>query len=485
MKMSYVKTILLLLITALFFQSCAKDESFENDVTIEELKGGGRNGQGGNNEGGNNNHQDDVNRMSNDIIIKWTDQMLYVEQYSTGMRPNASARALAYINLAAYETALPGMRNNISTTSQLVGLDIDTDRVPKRIDYGIALNTVYAEVLDHFMINLPQDKRESIEKFSTSQEELLLSKGNLSNELIDDSKSWGAYVANQIISYSQSDTKAEEQILAPQPSSYEPPTGDGYWTYSADPERALFPYWESVRTFVVSTNETTTIAPIQYSSVVGTPYHDEMIEAYNANNEAKTTDAEQLHIAEFWSDDVEHLMISPPARQFSIANQLIVKYDLNLAESLTLLVKLGFSMNDAAVSTWKYKYEHMVMRPSNYIHAFIDPDYQTNLYRLIYWPNPSFPGYPSGHSCFASAAGGLFIDFFGDQTNFTDRTHEEATAFQGEPRNYRKFSDMAEENAFSRIPLGVHIRMDCVEGLRLGYEISDGVNDLKLTRQPQ
>ena len=30
------------------------------------------------------------------------------------------------------------------------------------------------------------------------------------------------------------------------------------------------------------------------------------------------------------------------------------------------------------------------------------------------------------------------------------------------------WQEMAEENAYSRIPLGVHIRMDCKEGLRLG-----------------
>lgn len=40
---------------------------------------------------------------------------------------------------------------------------------------------------------------------------------------------------------------------------------------------------------------------------------------------------------------------------------------------------------------------------------------------------------------------------------------------------------MAEENGYSRIPLGVHVRMDCTEGLRLGYEISDAVNNYNLS----
>jgi membrane-associated phospholipid phosphatase len=37
---------------------------------------------------------------------------------------------------------------------------------------------------------------------------------------------------------------------------------------------------------------------------------------------------------------------------------------------------------------------------------------------------------------------------------------------------------MAEENAYSRIPLGVHYRMDYSEGLRLGYQTGKAVNRL-------
>ena len=123
----------------------------------------------------------------------------------------------------------------------------------------------------------------------------------------------------------------------------------------------------------------------------------------------------------------------------------------------------------------------MVMRPSVYIQEHIDPTYETNLYRFINWPNPSFPGYPSGHSAFASAAAGVFIDAFGNDINFTDRSHEGRTEFRGAPRQFTSFTDMAQENGYSRIPLGVHIEMDCTEGLRLGYEVSDAVNAYNLT----
>lgn len=480
MRWNYVKTLFVMMTFGLILQSCTQDEGLKIEST-EELRGGqgGPGGPGGGSGGANNT---DVSRINNDIVYQWTNKMLSVEQYASGMRPNASARALAYMSLAAYETAVSGMRDNVSTTNRLEGLSIRNNERPRNINWEIALNACYADVVNHFMLNLPADRQDQIEAFEELKESQL--SNNVQNKLREDSKRWGAYVAEQVIEYSQTDEAAEAQILEPQPISYEPPTGDGYWTYSADQERALFPYWEQVRTFVISTDETTTVPPIEYSTNQSSLYFAEMMEAYTDNNAAKSGDEEQLWIAEFWSDDVENLMISPPARQFSIANQLIKKYNLNLAETLTLYVKLGFSMNDAAVSTWKYKYDHMVMRPSNYIHEFIDPDYQTNLYRLIYWPNPSFPGYPSGHSCFASAAGGVFINSFGNQTNFIDKTHEGRTEFQGAPRGFSSFREMARENAFSRIPLGVHIRMDCAEGLRLGYEISDAINKFDLDRKP-
>ena len=476
--MNYVKALFMLMILGLVFQSCS-DEASINEVSTEEF-GGGNNDRGGNNG---NNKSKNVAAINNQIVNDWTDLMLELERYAGGMRPNASARALAYIHLATYETALPGMRDHVSNAPRLEGLTISRQEKPRDINWEIALNACYADVIDHFLINVPSDLKPQIGELEERKEERL--SRNQPNKLVENSKKWGAYVAEQVIEYSQTDEEAEQQILEPQPLSYEPPTGDGYWTYSADPERALFPYWESVRTFVVSTDETTTLPPIEYSSDTNTPYFAEMMEVYNINNEAKEEQNEQLWIAEFWSDDVEGLMMSPPARQVSIANQLIDKYNLNLEKTLTLFVKLGFALNDAAVSTWKYKYEHMVMRPSNYIHDFIDPDYQTNLYRLVYWPNPSFPGYPSGHSCFASAAGGVFINAFGNNTNFTDRSHAGREEFLGAPRNFKSFRKMAEENAFSRIPLGVHIRMDCAEGLRLGYEISDGINALNLEQNPE
>ena len=412
------------------------------------------------------------------VITEWNDTWLELDRYATGMRPNVTARAIAYIHLAGYEVAVHQIPNGISYENSFDELDIDQSRLESDVDLSVALNACYAEVINHFMINLPRQRRANIDDTENRLQDELDTE--LSVDVIDNSRRWGRHIAERIIAFAQTDTEAEAQILDPQPTSYEPPVGDGYWSYSAEEERGLFPYWGDVRTFVISPAETSTVTPMAYSEDPNSEYYAQMLEVYEVNNEARETDNEQLWIAEFWSDDVEGLMMSPPGRQISIANQLIRQFDLSHDEALTMLQKLGFSLNDAAVSTWADKYKYLVMRPNVYIHEFIDPDFQTNLFRFIYWPNPTFPGYPSGHSAFASAAAGIFIHQFGDAVDFTDRSHEGRTEFRGTPRQFGSFSDMAEENAYSRIPLGVHIRMDCDEGLRLGYEIADAINEFVL-----
>lgn len=422
----------------------------------------------------------DVSLADGHLAYGWTNVMLELERYAQG-RPNGSARAMAYIYLTAYEAVVPSMEGYESIDDRFRGLWIRNSELEDDVNFDLALNAAFTVALDHFLLNLPTEQRAALTAVSESYEQQL-SEG-LTEEVIRDSKSWGNYVAEQVIEYSQKDEEAEQQLLEPQPLSYEPPTGDGFWTYSADPERALFPYWgETARTFIISPDETTSVPPIAYSAEEGSDYYEEMMEVYTVNNEAKTTNTEQLWIAEFWSDDVEGLMMSPPVRQVSIANQLVANNNMDQETALAMFLKLGFALNDAAVAAWKYKYNYMVMRPNVFIHEFIDPDFQTNLYRLVYWPNPSFPGYPSGHSTFASAGAGVMIHYFGNQANFTDRTHEGREEFLGEPRTFATLEDMAEENAYSRIPLGVHLRMDCTEGLRLGYEIADAANAMDLSR---
>ena len=110
----------------------------------------------------------------------------------------------------------------------------------------------------------------------------------------------------------------------------------------------------------------------------------------------------------------------------------------------------------------------------------MDPSWNTILTpdQLGVFYTPQHPSYPSEHASFAAAAAGVLADIFGNQYKITDRCHEGRLDFRSDPRTFYKFTDMAEENAFSRIPLGVHYENDGKAGLELGYKIAVKVNQI-------
>ena len=63
---------------------------------------------------------------NNDVVAGWTDLYLDIERYLPGFRPAATARALAYINMAAYETAIPGMPHFVSNALRQDSLILPT-----------------------------------------------------------------------------------------------------------------------------------------------------------------------------------------------------------------------------------------------------------------------------------------------------------------------------------------------------------------------
>jgi hypothetical protein len=419
---------------------------------------------------------------TNDITWKWMETYLSIEKNLQGFRPAPTCRALAYIHMGAYETVVPAMENYNSLTQVINGFPV-TELVygTDKIDWSIALNAYYARTLRFFLFNASSEdvfQIQSRENESLSQ----LSEG-IPQGIVDRSIEWGQQVADAIIAWSETDHEGATQCRIPRPSDYFPPAGVGLWTPTTpDYGAALFPYWGRVRTFAAGEGDLVALPPYtDYSTDPASVYYQENLEVAEA---VQNLNHETRWIAEFWSDDITGLTFSPPARIFAIANQIIGIEKLNLEETLHLYAVLGIAINDAAVAAWNSKYIYNTERPETYIHQYIDPDFRAVLGEAIGAPgiNPSFPGYPSGHSTFAGVSWRIFEHFFGAQCEFTDHCHYGRTEFVGYPRTYTSWKQMAEENAYSRIPLGVHIRMDCVEGLRLGNLMGLRALDLELRK---
>ena len=245
----------------------------------------------------------------------------------------------------------------------------------------------------------------------------------------------------------------------------------------------MFPYWGKGRTLAIKEDlklcKPYSVYVGKYSEEAGSALYTQAVEVMAQNTPSLSYQTEW--VGEFWSDDLLGLTFSPPTRFIAIANQVYFNEKADLQEAIIANAKVGISLHDAAIGAWNSKYYYNLERPESYIKRLIDPSWEPNLDNPLTGDNgisPSFPAYPSGHATFGAAASEALASVFGYSYGMTDNCHRNRTEFSGYPRTFSSFFEMALENAWSRVPLGVHYRMDAEEGVRYGTEIGRAVNRL-------
>jgi hypothetical protein len=227
------------------------------------------------------------------------------------------------------------------------------------------------------------------------------------------------------------------------------------------------PEWGQKKTIVVSKNKVTCEKPYAKSDAFEKALYAEALEVYSMSHNLTKDD---IWVAEFWGDDVRGLTFSPAARWISILNQILQKEDVSADQIMELYLKMGIGLYDAGIVCWKNKYDHNLIRPSTFIQNNIDGKWQP------FHADPNFPAYPSGHAVFGAVGSRILEASFGTNYKMTDMSHSHRIEFVGKERSYNSFREMAHENAYSRMLMGVHYKQDCDEGLRLGYEVGDIIN---------
>lgn len=415
------------------------------------------------------------------VAKEWMDLFLDIDRYSPGYRPPAAARMLAYINLAAYEAAVNGMPEHNSMRFQFAGLTLPV--IDNNLEYywPAAVNAAYVSSFRFFYPHIHANYKQKITNLENKFVDQF--KGEVSDEILNRSANYGRAVAEAIQNWSVTDVYGHEAYLDPRPSSYTPPAfgvgGEHLWqpTYP-DYSPGLFPYWGNVRSFSLRPSDKIARPPIAWSENPNSAFYNQAKEIYIWVNNATYEDR---WIAEFWSDDIFELTFEPAGRLIAIAQQLLVEDDLSLADAVELHAKLSMALCDVGIAIWHSKYLYNVERPISYIRRNMDPQWLTllnNPLANVEGMTPEFPAYPSGHSGFGSTGAAVIADFFGNVRPFTDRCHENRTEFIGTPRSYNTLLETGVENAYSRLPLGVHYRMDCDEGIRMGYLVASRVLNL-------
>ncbi|MEK7257393.1 MAG: vanadium-dependent haloperoxidase, partial [Bacteroidota bacterium] len=385
-----------------------------------------------------------------------------------------------YFNLAAYEATMQGMPDYKSVAGLYPGLSMPHSSSKDEYHWPTVVNAVYATMIKNFVpgnIIMPAQQT-NIQFKILAQEQKFYDdfQSKVPADIFNRSKEHGIAVANAMWEWSKTDPYGHEAYLNPRPDSYTPPSGPGLWQPTApDYGKAMYPYWGSARTFAISEEDKLARPPVSFSENPESPFYGQ---AYEVRNIVKNIDFTNKWIAEFWSDDQVGVALSPPSRWIAIANQILQdeadKGNADMELALYAYAKVSVALNDAGVACWYSKYTYNVERPVSFINRVIDPNWQVHYLGFT----PSFPAYPSGHSTFGAAAAEVLSHIFGYDYAFTDFTHENRTDFYGMPRKFASFREAAEENAYSRVPLGVHYRMDAEEGVRHGYQIGSRVNGM-------
>lgn len=402
------------------------------------------------------------------IIIEWHAFFLELDRFTEGYRPPISARAMAYMEMAAYESG----RKECHAQKSLIHFfsDMALPQRPQQQDFSpeLALNAAYAQITRLLFPHAPAALRVELD-----QKEKRIA-ANWQNKPSAISINYGQSVANAIFKWSATDSAGHEAFRAPYATDYHADKSKpAVWAPSGRfLMPPLLPNWGKVRPLLIRLEDIEIREPSVYSAHHNSDMYKQALEVYSLSRQLTSEDH---WLAEYWSDDHPGLTFTPVSRWLSISNQLIQSRQMEPCLLLEYDLKLALSLHNAAVLCWKTKYEKMTPRPSAYIRAHIDRDWQP------YLNDPSFPSYPSGHAIFGAAAVEIFDAYFPNYGSFRDNSHEGRTEFNGQTRLYANFKEMAQENAYSRILGGIHYRMDCDEGLRLGELIGKQVLGLSFS----
>jgi hypothetical protein len=441
-------------------------------------------------------------QFDSQVFLRWNELFTQIDRYAKGYRPGPAPRALAYLGLSAYESVVPGIPGNNSLANLYPGLELPVADPAQEYYWPACVNESYAYLMRRFFYHM---ETEYADLFDNIEQTRLQLHGTFAAsadpEVLERSEKFGREVARAVYEWSATDAVGHNAFLEPQPLSYVPPTGPGLWAPTfPDFNRAVFPQWGRVRAFALRDDEKLARAPIPYSENENSLFYTQALEVYNTVkniNDNGPGGYTQRWIGEFWSDDLLNVTFSPPTRLIAIANQVVEKENPDLGTCAELYAKLGMALNDNGVAIWHSKYYYNVERPVSYIRRVLGQKIPeaANWRSLLNHPitgvrgiTPAFPAYPSGHSGFGGAGAKILSSFFEYNERhpgtyaFTDRCHFFRSEFIGTPRTFASFRDLGAENAYSRIPLGVHFRMDCDEGLRLGELAAQRVLELPWKR---
>ncbi len=375
--------------------------------------------------------------------------------------PPVASRNYLYPTIGAYEIMVLKDNDYVSLAGQVN--DLSTIPQPQQeICYELAALSAFLELSKEVIF--------SVDKIDEKIEEVvkMYAETGMPKKVLNYSITYGSEVASHIWSWAKKDNYHETRSYPKFSVTNDP----GRWKPTPPAYQAgIEPSWNLIRTTVIdSASQFQPDFPTDYDMKKGSAFYDEVIEVFNA---VENAGEEEKEIASFWdcnpfvmnvSGHVMHATkkITPGGHWINIAALACRKDSASFMESIHAYTAVSIALFDGFISCWDEKYRSNLIRPETIINEYIDEDWVPLL------QTPPFPEYTSGHSVISGAAAVALTDIFGEDFSFLDDTEME---FGLPARSFRSFYHASEEAAISRLYGGIHYRPAIDNGVSQGRSL--------------
>ena len=260
--------------------------------------------------------------------------------------------------------------------------------------------------------------------------------------------------------------------------NYPQGTEPGEWRFTPDfPFPIAFgTHWGKVTPFVLHRSSQFRPPPPYHlgSKKYAADYNEIRLLGGDDATTPSTRTPDQTEIGLFWIE-------SSPLAWNRLARSLAVSRTLDLWENARLFGLLNLAMADGYIASWETKYHYRFWRPITAIRLG-DTDGNAATAGVTDWtplePTYPMPDHDSGHAVQGGVAAEILKQFFGtDDIPFTACSTTVGAGLgcaDATPvyRSYSSFSQAADENAVSRIYIGIHFRNAVEDGVRHGRKIA-------------
>lgn len=402
----------------------------------------------------------ETSTYSSEVALKWMDMQLRLFRtnptFIGGFPPH---RYMGYTALALYESVVQGMPTYRTLAGQLNSMPT-MPQVSAQDNYHwpTCANAALAAMNRNFFNPITTDaNKASIDSLENAFNGIYQTQIN-DIQTFNRSVAFGKAVAQLIFDWSKTDGASNAN------AAYSLPVGPGLWVPTPPAFAAPFgPYWGNNRLlFSNSLTGSTPQAPPTYSTDPTSEYYKTMKEVYDVS---LTLTPEQTAIGLYYRDNPGF----GGGHYLSIIRQILAQQNRNLDYSAYLNAKVGLAVIDAAIGTFKSKYQYNQERPITYIRNILGYSSWNALFAT-----PNFPDFPSAHSVIAGAFAEVLKNDLGANYQFTNHAYD----YLGmPPRTYSSLDAMAAEIGMSRLYAGIHNRISIDRGLTMGSKIGQNINN--------